>query len=173
MEALVANLLLLASLEGVQEPIKTQINLNQLLEKIQLTYKNSVLAQNKTLSWQLQPNLSLLGVASELESAFTNLLDNALSYSPAGALVQLTASQQNDQLIVSVADNGPGIAASHLPHLSERFYRVDKSRNRNSGGTGLGLAIVKHVLQRHQGRLVIHSQLGQGSKFSYKFNLKT
>lgn len=173
MEALVANLLLLASLEGVQEPVKTPVNLSELLEKIQLTYNNSALAQNKTLSWQIQPNLSLLGVASELESAFTNLLDNALNYSPAGALIQLTARQHKNKLLVQVEDNGFGIEARYLPHLSERFYRVDKSRNRNSGGTGLGLAIVKHVLQRHQGRLVIHSQVRRGSKFICKFNLKT
>lgn len=169
MDSLVASLLLLASLEGVKEPRKTLVNINELLAKIRTTYDEKALQKQQRIEWLLEPDLQLQGAPSELESAFSNLLENALKYSPEQALIQVHASQHNHKLIVSVQDNGPGIEPQHLPHLTERFYRVDKSRNRNSGGTGLGLAIVKHVLQRHQGRLSIHSQVQQGSKFICEF----
>lgn len=171
MDSLVASLLLLASLEGVKEPRKTLVNINELLEKIRATYDAKALQKQQRIEWQLEPNLQLQGAPSELESAFSNLLENALKYSPEHSLIQVQASQHNQKLVFSVQDNGPGIEPQHLPHLTERFYRVDKSRNRNSGGTGLGLAIVKHVLQRHQGRLSIHSQVQQGSKFICEFSL--
>ena len=171
MNNLVASLLLLASLEGVKEPRKTLVNINELLDKIRATYDEKAQQKQQQIEWQLAPNLQLQGVASELESAFSNLLENALKYSPEHSLIQVQASQHNQTLIFSVQDNGPGIEPQHLPHLTERFYRIDKSRNRNSGGTGLGLAIVKHVLQRHQGRLTIHSQAQQGSKFICEFML--
>jgi two-component system phosphate regulon sensor histidine kinase PhoR len=84
-------------------------------------------------------------------------------------LVHLTFSQTEDQFTISVKDTGPGIASEHLPRLTERFYRVDQSRSRETGGTGLGLAITKHVMQRHGGELQIQSELGKGSTFNLIF----
>jgi two-component system phosphate regulon sensor histidine kinase PhoR len=114
--------------------------------------------------------LKLLGAAKELHSAISNLINNAVRYTPAGGLITATWEILSDQRIqLDVVDTGPGIASEHLPRLTERFYRVDRSRSRESGGTGLGLAIVKHVMQRHGGELKIESELGKGSKFSLIF----
>jgi two-component system phosphate regulon sensor histidine kinase PhoR len=109
------------------------------------------------------------GSRDELRSAVGNLVSNAIRYTPAGGSITLTWKVGNDGAIVSVQDTGIGVAPEHIPRLTERFYRVDKSRSRETGGTGLGLAIVKHVLLRHDGRLDIDSQLGLGSTFSAWF----
>lgn len=112
----------------------------------------------------------LAGRASELMSAISNLLSNAIRYTPAGGAVTLSWQPQPDgSATLAVRDTGPGIAPEHLPRLTERFYRVDHSRSRDSGGTGLGLAIVKHALQRHDAQLRITSQLGAGATFTVTF----
>jgi two-component system phosphate regulon sensor histidine kinase PhoR len=111
----------------------------------------------------------LLGAEEELESAFGNLISNAVRYTPERGEVEIAWRRDGAELIFSVRDSGIGIAAQHIPRLTERFYRVDRSRSRETGGTGLGLAIVKHVLNRHQGRLEIASEPGQGSIFSAVF----
>jgi two-component system phosphate regulon sensor histidine kinase PhoR len=113
----------------------------------------------------------IAGSEKELISAFSNLITNALRYTPAGGRVYVSWSCTAETAVFSVQDNGPGIAAEHLPRLSERFYRIDRSRSRETGGTGLGLAIVKHVMQRHGGSLQIESKLNQGSTFSLVFPL--
>jgi two-component system phosphate regulon sensor histidine kinase PhoR len=120
------------------------------------------------LSWV--PVVSISGAASEILSAMSNLANNAVRYTPGGAKVEIQASMLDDgSLAVSFQDNGPGIAPEHIPRLTERFYRVDRSRSRETGGTGLGLAIVKHVMQRHGGELKIESQLGKGACFTLVF----
>jgi two-component system phosphate regulon sensor histidine kinase PhoR len=111
----------------------------------------------------------LLASREEIRSAFTNLVTNAIRYTPAGGDILVTWGVEEGVPALRVRDNGEGIAPEHIPRLTERFYRVDRSRSRSSGGTGLGLAIVKHVLQRHQGRLEITSEPGEGSTFSCVF----
>ena len=100
-----------------------------------------------------------------LEQAVVNLIDNAVKYSAEGATVVVTLEDRDEEVVVSVTDEGQGIAREHLPRLFERFYRVDKARSRDLGGTGLGLAIVKHVAQIHGGRVSVDSVLGRGSTF--------
>jgi two-component system, OmpR family, phosphate regulon sensor histidine kinase PhoR len=100
-----------------------------------------------------------------LEQAVVNLIDNAVKYSTKGSTVVVTLEEPGDEVVVSVTDEGQGIAREHLPRLFERFYRVDKARSRDLGGTGLGLAIVKHVAQIHGGRVSVDSVLGRGSAF--------
>jgi two-component system, OmpR family, phosphate regulon sensor histidine kinase PhoR len=100
-----------------------------------------------------------------LRSAFSNLVTNAVRYTPEGGEIRLKWLWHEDGAMFSVEDTGVGIPAQHLPRLTERFYRVSTSRSRESGGTGLGLAIVNHVLLAHQGRLEIASELGRGSVF--------
>jgi len=117
------------------------------------------------------PNLQLRGSRDELHSAFMNLVNNALRYTPSGGAIQLRWHGDGDGAKFSVTDSGEGIAAQHLPHLTERFYRVDSARSRASGGTGLGLSIVKHVLLRHNAQLDIQSELGRGSTFTCEFPL--
>ncbi|MGB5987702.1 MAG: ATP-binding protein [Desulfobacterales bacterium] len=101
-----------------------------------------------------------------LEQAVVNLLDNAIKYSDSGGSVDIEALADQGQVVITVRDQGIGIAQKHLPRIFERFYRVDKARSRTLGGTGLGLAIVKHIAQFHGGQVTVESQLGEGSRFS-------
>src|SRR5690606_17034612 len=116
------------------------------------------------------PGLDLWGSTRELHSAFSNLVSNAVRYTPAGGSIELRLARSDDGgAVLSVRDSGYGIPSTHLPRLTERFYRVSASRSRESGGTGLGLAIVKHVLGLHQAHLRIESEVGRGSVFSCVF----
>lgn len=117
-----------------------------------------------------QGQFQIAGNAMELQSALSNLISNAVRYTPAGGRIVVRWDEQADgSADFSVQDTGPGIAPEHIPRLTERFYRVDRSRSRETGGTGLGLAIVKHALQRHGATLRIQSTLGKGSTFSVHF----
>ena len=111
----------------------------------------------------------ILGAESELYSAFSNLVFNAMRYTPDSGRIRIGWTSNGDGAELSVNDTGVGIAAEHIPRLTERFYRVDRSRSRDSGGTGLGLAIVKHVLQRHSADLNVGSEPGKGSVFTCRF----
>lgn len=107
-----------------------------------------------------------VGDADELTRAFQNLIANALNHGPSGAAVRVTAAWDDATVTVAVSDEGPGIAAEHIPRLTERFYRVDRARA--AGGAGLGLAIVKHIVRRHRGALDIESEVGKGSRFAVR-----
>ena len=113
--------------------------------------------------------LLLLGNQPELRSAFSNLIFNAIKHTPEGTRIRIGWARTEEGPCFWVEDNGPGIPSEHLPRLTERFYRVDRARSRESGGTGLGLAIVKHVLNRHEAQLAIASEPGRGSAFSCVF----
>lgn len=167
MEALVEDLLILARLEGgARPPNDSWASLAPLLDRVRAEAL-ALSAGRHAFQW---PNVGLLefsGIESELHSALTNLLSNAIRYTPAGGRIEMLCELQADGgLMLAVRDSGPGIAAEHLPRLTERFYRVEASRSRDSGGTGLGLAIVKHIAQRHGAQLRIDSELGVGSQFA-------
>ena len=116
------------------------------------------------------PELEIAGSAPELLSAMSNLVGNAVRYTPPGGQVHLGwKALPESRAEFAVRDTGPGIAPEHIPRLTERFYRVDRSRSRETGGTGLGLAIVKHVAQRHGAELKVESTPGIGSTFSIVF----
>ena len=176
MQSLVADLLTLSQLEGSLPPgLYEKVKLPDLMSRVaaDATALSAVLSGQEgdergpvhQLIFEPAPNWSLLGVRSELLSAISNLVSNAVRYTPAGGQVRVAWSRTADGAIFSVTDTGPGISPEHLPRLSERFYRVDRSRSRETGGTGLGLAIAKHVVQRHGGELRIQSQVGKGSTF--------
>lgn len=118
---------------------------------------------------EIRIDTQLRGSLHELRSAFSNLVSNAVRYTPAGGKIELAWVNEIELPTFAVTDTGPGIAAEHIPRLTERFYRVDRSRSRESGGTGLGLAIVKHILNRHQAQLDITSEVGKGSRFAAIF----
>ncbi len=132
----------------------------------------SLSAGQHALQLELVSDCTLLGNTEELRSAFGNLVSNAIRYTPPGGEIVLRWQAQGDEIVFSVQDGGIGIAPQHIPRLTERFYRVDHSRSRETGGTGLGLAIVKHVANRHQARLEISSEEGRGSTFSMVFPAK-
>jgi two-component system phosphate regulon sensor histidine kinase PhoR len=118
----------------------------------------------------------VLGDRDELIRLFENLIENATKYGASGKRVEVKiasviAPDGKSEARVSVRDYGPGIAAEHLPRLTERFYRVDVGESRALGGTGLGLALVKHILNRHQGRLSIDSPPGEGATFTARLPL--
>jgi two-component system phosphate regulon sensor histidine kinase PhoR len=111
----------------------------------------------------------LRGNTEELRSAIGNLVSNAVRYTPDGGEVEIQWSNGDEGPRCIVSDTGIGISQEHISRLTERFYRVDKSRSRETKGTGLGLAIVKHVLMRHDAQLQIHSEAGKGSRFTIQF----
>ena len=173
MQTLVSDLLTLSQLEGSPPPnASEQIALAPLMALVEADARALSALQGgqdtpvHALQFAPTPDWTLTGARSELLSAVTNLVSNAVRYTPAGGRIEVAWQQQGAELLLSVRDTGPGIAPEHLPRLSERFYRVDRSRSRESGGTGLGLAITKHVAQRHGGALRIESQLGVGSTFT-------
>ena len=115
-------------------------------------------------------DVQLIGNRTELLSALGNLLSNAVRYTPAKGKISVSMRLMPEgDVQIAVSDTGAGIAPEHIPRLTERFYRVDRSRSRDTGGTGLGLAIVKHVIQRHGGQVKIESQMGVGSVFRLQF----
>lgn len=124
-----------------------------------------------TINSAIKSQNNVLGIKAEILSVLTHLVNNAVKYTPHGGRIAVTYQVTDGQLCLSVADNGIGIGAQHLPRLTERFYRVDASRSSASGGTGLGLAIVNRIIERHKGSLDIISEEGQGSCFTCTFPL--
>jgi two-component system phosphate regulon sensor histidine kinase PhoR len=170
MKSLVEDLLTLANLESNALPATTSVIK---VETLMALLKNDAeaLSQGKhTFTFDIQSPLNVLGDEREVLSAFSNLVSNAIRYTPdAGSIQVVWSMNEQGQGEFSVTDTGPGIASEHLSRLTERFYRVDRSRSRDTGGTGLGLAIVKHIASRHQAQLVIESTPGRGSKFLLRF----
>ena len=170
MGALVSDLLTLARLEGSPRPMADRwVALKSLL--VQVEAEARLLSGGRhVVAIATGVDAQIAGAQAELHSAITNLVNNAVRYTPDGGRVELTWRVQPDGAgEIAVIDTGPGIAREHLPRLTERFYRVDGSRSRDTGGTGLGLAIVKHVVQRHGGELDIQSEIGKGSVFRLVF----
>ncbi len=170
MKNLVEDLLTLANLEANTQPAPmNSISMSYLMSLI----KNDAyaLSQGKhSLNFDLKTPCNLLGEEREVLSAFSNLVSNAIRYTPNVGSVSATWSvNAAGEGEFTVTDTGPGISSEHIPRLTERFYRVDRSRSRETGGTGLGLAIVKHVANRHQANRVIESTPGRGSKFILRF----
>ncbi len=174
MQSLVSDLLTLSRLEGSPLPTVREFTpIASLMAQCEQEARAlSALARDGVHKFSFDPGppCALSGVPSELLSACSNLVNNAVRYTPAAGSVRVRWRILNDgRGEFSVNDSGPGIAPEHVPRLTERFYRVDRSRSRDTGGTGLGLAIVKHVAQRHGGELVIESALGRGSMFALRF----
>ncbi|MDT8282397.1 MAG: ATP-binding protein, partial [Gammaproteobacteria bacterium] len=113
--------------------------------------------------------LKLHGSYEEIRTAISNLLTNAIRYTPEHGDIELFTRVTSTGVSIGVKDSGPGIEYEHIPRLTERFYRVDEGRSREKGGTGLGLAIVKHVLDRHNAHLHIYSEIGKGATFRCDF----
>lgn len=172
MEHLVDDLLTLSKLDNAlnalqEETVEVPALLHTLHEE-----GSSLSAGQHELQLELASHCHLLGNTEELRSAFGNLISNAIRYTPPGGKIKICWREQNGQPVLSVQDSGIGIAAQHIPRLTERFYRIDHSRSRATGGTGLGLAIVNHVVSRHQAQLEISSKENCGSTFSIVFPAK-
>ncbi len=169
MRRLVEDLLTLSRLESAQNRlVESVIDMRAL---VQFLYDDALTlsAGRHPIVLRYDSDADVLGNADELSSALGNLVSNAIRYTPPGKAIYLEWGWREGQMCFDVRDEGEGIEPHHIPRLTERFYRVDRGRSRETGGTGLGLAIVKHVLTRHQAKLVIESQIGKGSCFSACF----
>lgn len=172
MNHLLADLLTLSRLENqvVSSVCKQPLNLSTLAE--QVVFEAEILSENKHhFICEIAADIWIEGIQQDLYNAFSNLLFNAVRYTPQYGTITIRLYSEQDennyqQTVFQVSDTGPGIAAEHIPHLTERFYRVDSGRSRQSGGTGLGLAIAKYALAEHGGKLQIESIAGHGSTFS-------
>jgi two-component system phosphate regulon sensor histidine kinase PhoR len=171
MQTLVGDLLMLAQLEGSPRPAPDRwVPLAPLLRRVESDASSLSAGRHQIQFHGVEPGALLAGNESELFSAISNLVNNAVRYTPDGGRIDVTwRSRADGGGEVEVRDNGMGIAKEHLPRLTERFYRVDGSRSRETGGTGLGLSIVKHVAQRHGGELDVQSEVGKGSVFRIGF----
>lgn len=173
MQTLVNDLLTLSRLEGSPLPgagewTSVRSLLKQLAQEGHAL--SAVLSPTQLLDFKLVAQEDIAGISMELHSAMSNLVSNAIRYTPAGGHIEVGwLSHEDGRCEFYVQDSGPGIAPEHIPRLTERFYRVDRSRSRDTGGTGLGLAIVKHVAQRHGAELKIDSTPGKGSRFAMVF----
>lgn len=171
MNTIISDLLTLSKLEMAErasnhKPVAVPELINRVLDQA------APLAEQKggyQIERSLDENLWLVGNEDELQSAFSNLIFNAINHTPPKTRIRIEWRREEEYARFRVCDTGLGIPERHIPRLTERFYRVDKARSRQSGGTGLGLAIVKHIINRHEGELLISSRDGQGSCFTCSF----
>jgi len=181
MARLIDDLLSLSRVE-IQEHVVPDDDVNVCLLLKNIVDILSVKSAKENMALKLKcdfDNLVIHGDGDQITQVFQNLVDNAIKYGKPGTPVEISCTEIDQMpnskqrgVVVEVRDFGEGIAAEHLPRLTERFYRIDKARSRSLGGTGLGLAIAKHIVQRHRGRLQIESKVGFGTVFSVKLPIK-
>ncbi|MBJ9693310.1 phosphate regulon sensor histidine kinase PhoR [Burkholderia cenocepacia] len=169
MRHIVTDLLVLAKLEGESKPpVDHAIDMRAVFDHLKEDAQ-TLSSGHHDIAFSIDETLGVTGAQTELFSAFANLVTNAIRYTPDGGKIVVSWRREGAQGVFSVTDSGFGIPAADLPRLTERFYRVDRSRSRDTGGAGLGLAIVKHVLQRHDAHLYVQSEEGRGSTFTARF----
>ncbi|BCU56772.1 phosphate regulon sensor histidine kinase PhoR [Enterobacter kobei] len=167
MEGLVRQLLTLSKIEASPVQLLNEtIDVPMMLRVVEREAQ-TLSQQKQTIEFHIDSSLKVLGSEDQLRSAISNLVYNAVNHTPPATHIVVSWKRVPHGAEFSVEDNGPGIAAEHIPRLTERFYRVDKARSRQTGGSGLGLAIVKHAVNHHDSRLNISSTPGQGTRFSF------
>lgn len=174
MSRLAQDLLLLARTDAPLESSpheQVMINLEYLLQEVIELLSLSAEMKNIGLKFSCNTTLPVIGDRMQLNRLFSNLVHNAIQYTPDGGTVHVMATRQGRIAIVQVQDTGIGMAEDQLPHIFDRFWRADKARSRQDGGTGLGLAIVKAITQRHNGKISVTSTVGQGTCFSVRLPL--
>jgi two-component system phosphate regulon sensor histidine kinase PhoR len=173
LNSLLEDLLALSRLESINPELHREpTSLSTLITGLIDDYRARPTSAGHSLNFALDPAVSeLLIDPLKITQVFENLLENALKYAPRGSHIDISTRLHANEVEVCVRDNGPGIPEADLPHIFERFYRVDKGRSREKGGTGLGLSIVKHIVQLHGGRVWCESKLGQGTAFFFSLPL--
>ena len=157
----------LESQERVEDPVS--VDVRSVLITVLARMRRVARKKNITLQWKRfgkAARYTVRGDETLLASMFSNLVDNAVKYTPPGGRVEVTGGFEGSEIVIRVSDTGIGIPESKLPRIFERFYRVDRARSKATGGTGLGLSIVKHVAENHGGRVTVESRLGEGSTFT-------
>jgi signal transduction histidine kinase len=173
MSALVGDLLLLARMD---ESLDTKqdwlmIDLNEMLEELLLLVESEAEQRKISLNSHLVPDSLIQGNSEELYRLFFNLVSNALHYTPEGGNITISTQKRSNSLVIQIKDTGIGIAAEHLPHIFDRFWRADLARQKQNGGSGLGLAIAQAIAHNHGGKITVISQLGSGSQFQVQFSI--
>lgn len=167
MEGLVKQLLTLSKIEAAPVVLLNErVDVPMMLRVVEREAQ-TLSQQQHSFTFEVDSQLCVLGNEDQLRSAISNLVYNAVNHTPAGTHITVRWQLAAQGVEFSVEDDGPGIAPEHIPRLTERFYRVDKARSRQTGGSGLGLAIVKHALNHHESRLIIDSTVGKGTRFSF------
>jgi two-component system sensor histidine kinase SenX3 len=157
----------LESEERVENPVP--VDVRSVLMTVLARMRSVARRKNITLQWKRfgrATQYTVRGDETQLASMFTNLVDNAVKYTPSGGRVEVTGGFEGSEIVIRISDTGIGIPEEKLPRIFERFYRVDKARSKETGGTGLGLSIVKHVAENHGGRVAVESAPGEGSTFT-------
>jgi two-component system phosphate regulon sensor histidine kinase PhoR len=168
MQALIEDLLILSRIEASAERIyENTINMSALLRQVETEAQALNSGKKHKILFKVDEQLAIFGVETEIRSACSNLIFNAIHYTPSGGTIKVLWKKRPGGAYFAVIDNGDGIEDKHIRRLTERFYRVDKARSRKTGGSGLGLSIVKHVLNHHNSYLNIESKVGKGSEFSF------
>jgi two-component system phosphate regulon sensor histidine kinase PhoR len=168
MQALIEDLLVLSRIEASAERIyENTIDMTAMLKQVETEAQTLNQEKQHNISFKVDDELRIFGVETEMRSACSNLIFNAIYYTPSGGNIKVIWKRRGSAAYFTVVDNGDGIEEKHLRRLTERFYRVDKARSRKTGGSGLGLSIVKHVLNHHNSYLNIESKIGKGSEFSF------
>ena len=169
---LITDLLDLARLESGEGAQGFQtVDVRAVLMNVLARLRPAARHKNISLSWKRSGSTGLYtvnGNETQLTSMFSNLVENAVKYTPSGGRVEVAARPNNNEVVVRVSDTGIGIPKENLVRIFERFYRVDKARSKETGGTGLGLSIVRHVAENHGGRVSVESTLGEGSTFTVR-----
>jgi two-component system, OmpR family, phosphate regulon sensor histidine kinase PhoR len=167
MSSLIDDLLSLSRIE-INEHLTPlgEVNLVDVVKKAKDLLAPISKEQNCEVRMNMPDSLNVTGDEGQLSQVVINLIENALKYAASGKFIDIEGSEKNGSVHLTVKDHGPGIAPQHVPRLTERFYRVNVQDSRMRGGTGLGLAIAKHIINRHRGKLLIESIVGQGSQFS-------
>jgi two-component system phosphate regulon sensor histidine kinase PhoR len=165
--ALVADLLTLSELQAKQDEgvVREPVSLSSLASNVIETLRGAAQTKDARVKVDVPAEVRALGDAMGLEQVIQNLVDNALKYGRRDGEVRVRGAREGGRVVLTVTDDGPGIAREHLPRLFERFYRVDAGRSREQGGTGLGLAIVKHLVESMGGAVSVESEVGQGTTF--------
>ena len=167
---LITDLLDLARLESRETTgYPTLVDVRGVLMTVLAAMRRVARKKDITLQWKRfgkATRYAVPGDETQLTSMFTNLVDNAVKYTPPGGRVEVTGGSEGPEVVVSIADTGIGIPEGQLPRIFERFYRVDKARSKATGGTGLGLSIVRHVAENHGGRVTVESAVGEGTTFT-------
>jgi two-component system phosphate regulon sensor histidine kinase PhoR len=174
LNSLLEDLLILSRLESINPGLRREsTDFSALVAGIIDDYHARPAARDHLLNFAIDPAVGpLLVDPLKITQVFENLLDNAIKYTPKSSQINVSARLKETEVEVCVRDNGPGIPEGDLPHIFERFYRVDKGRSREKGGTGLGLSIVKHITQLHGGRVWAESKLGQGTAFYFSLPIR-
>jgi signal transduction histidine kinase len=165
---MIEDLLLLSKVDAGEKPlvVLTPLRLDKLIVNLYDLFK--VLADQKSISFTLPhiEDVELKGDKTKLQQLFSNFIDNAIKYTPSGGTIKLSLRNQGEQVHAVIEDSGIGMRDEDLPYIFDRFYRVDKSRSKATGGTGLGLSICRWIVEAHQGKIIVKSELGKGSTFT-------